>query len=264
MSTTKNWDFKPLSNNALIKMAPSVGVTEPHKLMSDSYSFVPTIKTVDYLRDIGWSPISAKQSMVKDANFEGYQRHVIRFSKKDLIQDGRRTDIVLFNSHDSKSSFRLTGGFYRLVCSNGLVVGDTVAQFQHRHLGFSIEDFIEDAQKLDKILIGSGERVEDWKTIELSPSEKSLYAETAKELLYPNNTFETDNLLSIRRKSDEKSDIWHTMNIVQENMIRGGIEGKSANNRSTTTKEITSIERERTINQTLWQLSNNMYELKAA
>lgn len=259
------WQFKELNNTQLETIAPSIFQTKPYKEATDRYSFIPTIQAVDWLRDAGWKPVQARQSGVRDLSRDGYQKHMIRFTRPDLIEGTRRSDIVLYNSHDVSSTFKLLGGFYRLVCSNGLVVGDDICQFVHRHVDFSIEEFIENAKKIDKTLVSQGKKIDDWKIVELSDQDRIAFAGATVELLHPNGcTYEPDALLSVRRKEDENNSLWHTMNIIQENFMRGGINGKSSNNRTTTTREITSIEREKEVNQTLWQIADNMYDLKAA
>jgi hypothetical protein len=254
-----------LSNKELIHRASSIGQTKPFKDASDRYSFIPTIKAVDWLRDAGWKPIMAGQSGVRDSERDGYQKHMIRFTRPDLVRDGHRADILLYNSHDVSATFKLLGGFYRFVCSNGLVIGDEFAEFSHKHQNFCIDDFVEDGKKMNETLEVAGGLVQDWKTLELTKDEQGVYAAASLELLYKDGaSIEPKQLLEVRRQEDAQTDLWHTYNTVQENLIKGGLRGKSSSGRATQTREIVSLDRSRNINQTLWQISSNMNKLKAA
>lgn len=259
-------ELRELSNDELVRMAPSIGQTRPYKDASDRYSFIPTLDAVNYLRDSGWKPVLAGQSMVRDTTKDGFQKHMIRFTRPDLVMNGHRADILLYNAHDVSATFKLRGGFFRFVCSNGLVVGEDIASVTHRHMGFNIDQFIEDANAFQKTLEVAGGMVENWNTLELEKNEQGIYAQAASQLLWPDGcSVEPENFLQARRPEDAKrTDLWHTMNIVQENIIRGGLEGRSANGRRVQTRGITAIDRDREVNQTLWQISHNMASLKAA
>lgn len=254
-----------LSNKELIRLAPSIGQTKPFKEASDRYSFIPTTDAIDWLRDAGWKPVMCGQSNVRDDFRNGYQKHMIRFIRPDLVLNGHRADILLYNSHDVSATFKLLGGFYRFVCSNGLVVGDEFANFTHKHQNFVIDDFIESGKKMNETLEVAGGLVEDWRSLELNKDERGVFSTAAIELLYKDgSSIEPEQLLEVRRTEDAKTDLWHTFNCVQENLIKGGLKGTSSNGRAVQTREITSLDRNRVINQTLWQISSNMNLLKAA
>ncbi|MBU0944074.1 MAG: DUF945 domain-containing protein, partial [Proteobacteria bacterium] len=80
---------------------------------SARYSFVPTLTAVDLLRDAGWLPIYAEQSAVRNVRRDGYQRHLIRFSKNGLSFGDERVGLVLFNSHDRGCAFKLIASVWR-------------------------------------------------------------------------------------------------------------------------------------------------------
>ena len=253
-----------LSNKELIAMAPSVGQTKP-LLASDKYSFISTLKTVDWLRDAGWKPVMAQQSKVRDESKEGFQKHMIRFTRPDLVMNNMRMDYLLFNAHDSGSLFKSMLGPFSFVCSNGLICGEKLGQFTHRHLGFDIDKFVTNAQEMIKIGEGIGAVVEDWQSIELTPNERGIFTQAATKCLYNDlQTFDPAQLLEIRRKEDSAPTLWKTYNVIQENIIKGGLKGKSEKGRSTVTREIVSIDRDREINQTLWKITKNLEEYKNA
>jgi hypothetical protein len=70
-----------------------------------------------------------------------------------------------------------------------------------------------------------------------------------------------------RRGDDTGSDLWTTLNRVQENSIRGGLRGvtRDANGRRQVrrTREVTGIDQDVKLNRALWTLAEEMRKLKA-
>lgn len=252
-----------LSNEQLVARAPSIGATQPHKSMSDRYSYVGTLPAINYLRDAGWQPIDAQE--VKARRRVGFQTHLVRFSKPDLVLDGRRLDLLMYNSHAGQSSFRLLAGIYEFVCSNGLVVGDKLAEFRHRHVGFHPDRFIESAQQLEVHLGNTVEVIDQWGAIDLVPDEQGVFARAAHRLVWEPDTapVEPDQLLTTRRRHDSDRSLWSTYNRVQENLTQGGLKGRAASGRRVTTRRVTSLEKDKRLNQALWILAQEMADLKS-
>ena len=61
-----NKTVKPLSNDELFKVAPSIFSENPIETVSDKYAFVPTVKLLDTFREAGYYPIMASESKVRD------------------------------------------------------------------------------------------------------------------------------------------------------------------------------------------------------
>jgi len=58
--------------------------------------------------------------------------------------------------------------------------------------------------------------------------------------------------------------VWTTFNRIQENVVRGGLHGRSANGRRMSTREVTAIDGNVKLNRALWTLAERMAEIKAA
>lgn len=54
-----------LSNDQLMKAAPSIFATQPWHAMSEKYFFIPTIDIVNKMRGEGFQPYSAMQSVTR-------------------------------------------------------------------------------------------------------------------------------------------------------------------------------------------------------
>jgi hypothetical protein len=259
----------PLNNDQIISSAPAAGSFEPMDGVSDRYSFVPTLTAVDLLRDAGWFPIHAEQSSVRNVKREGYQRHLIRFAKNDLSFDGERIDLVLFNSHDRGCAFKLIASVWRQVCANGLMVASEFANFSHRHIGFKPDDFIHSAKEIASSAGIIAERVNEMKVIEMTPDERNIFAIAAHNLVYDDREeapVPSKDLLSERRYDDKGKDLWTTFNVVQENIMRGGLKGRTRGSngrlRRITTRPVKALDRNIKLNQALWFLTEKMAELK--
>jgi Domain of unknown function (DUF932) len=147
-----------LSTDELKHRAPSIFASQPVAGVSDRYSFVSTASLLEGIRESGWLPVSAKQQRVLNEEREGFQKHQIRFARESDLHafDGHlepgnhhinraqplatRPEIVLTNSHDRTSAYRIDFGLMRLICRNGLVVSEpTFKQISIRHLDLSAE-----------------------------------------------------------------------------------------------------------------------------
>jgi hypothetical protein len=259
--------YKEITNDQLIRVAPSIGASQPYHEVSDRYAFVPTISAVNYLRDAGWKPVMAAEVRARKEDKRGFQKHMIRFTRPDLVVNGHRMDLLLYNSHDRGCAFQLIGGVFRFVCSNGLIIGDRMAEYSHRHVGFEPEKFVHSALEVGEHLETVAGVVDEWQTIDLTPNERGIFAQVAHQVIYdePDKApIEARQLLVTRRFDDRtKSDLWTTFNTVQENTIRGGLRGRNAKGQRTRTRAVKSIDRDKNLNMALWTLTQKMAELKA-
>ena len=260
-----------LTNDQIVSLAPAAGSFAPIDGVSKRYSFVPTLTAVDLLRDTGWQPIHAEQSTVRLASREGYQRHLIRFAKNGLLFDGERVDLVLYNSHDRGCAFKLVASVWRKVCGNGLMVASEFSNFRHKHVGFEPDDFIRSARRIASAAAIIADRVDEMKVIEMTSDERGVFAQAAHSLKYDDPStapISPYQLLEERRYDDQGNDLWTTFNVVQENIMRGGLKGTTRGSngriRRTTTRPVKALDKNIRLNQALWMLTEKMAELKQA
>ena len=70
-------------------------------------------------------------------------------------------------------------------------------------------------------------------------------------------------LLNTRRAVDAAPDLWTTENVIQENLMRGGIRVRNAaTGRRATTRPVASVNEDIRLNKGLWVLADRMAELK--
>ena len=127
---TKIASTTPLSNTQIISLASSAGATSPVADVSDRYNFISTISVVDMLRDSGWLPVHAEESSVRKDDRKGFQKHLLRFSRPEFNLENESVQLILFNSHDKGTAFKLLAGVWRFVCW-GLMPNGTKNHAKH-------------------------------------------------------------------------------------------------------------------------------------
>jgi hypothetical protein len=52
--------------------------------VSGRYAFVPTAQIVSRLRESGWSPVQAREQVVRLDDRRGFQKRLLRFQRRDV------------------------------------------------------------------------------------------------------------------------------------------------------------------------------------
>lgn len=77
-----------------------------------------------------------------------------------------------------------------------------------------------------------------------------------------------DQIIAPRRREDAGQSLWQTFNVIQENLIRGGLDGRRQTSdgriRRSTTRPINGIDQNVGLNRALWTLAEGMQRLKSA
>ena len=118
--------------------------------LSKHYSFVPTMKVVNDLRELGYECVDATQVKARKKSTNGYQKHMLTFEHPKYKVDNSEEypQILLTNSHDGGNAFTLSAGIFRLVCSNGLVIGTTISNKVNKHSIYNLNlEKIEESVK---------------------------------------------------------------------------------------------------------------------
>lgn len=129
--------------------------------------------------------------------------------------------IIVKNSLNRECALSLTGGFFRFVCSNGLVIGDTV--FKGRIIHRKGETFEEKIEELDFQIAAFFDNVDN-----LAAEVEEMVAVQLTEEQMVNITgnlnvpkrVKTEAIeritVSRKRKEDEGNNVWTLLNIVNE------------------------------------------------
>lgn len=260
-----------LTENDLARFAPAIFTEYAAPTVSEKYQFVSTHDVLQGLQREGWYPVKATQSNSRKENGKLFAKHMIRMRHADYDKVQAVGDVVpevvLFNSHDRGSTFQISSGLFRLVCSNGMVVADsTIANARIRHSGDAIGNVIEGCFEVIKETPKVLEHVAAFQAIETRPEERQAFAHAASLLRWEDEKapVTSDRLLSPRRYGDKGTDFWTVFNVVQENMLKGGQRGGFKNGRRQSSREVKAPVQEIGLNKALWELAQAFAALKAA
>jgi hypothetical protein len=188
----------------------------------------------------------------KHLRSKGLGKEAITLKHLDYIYpNGDFLTVEFVNSRDGSAAGNLLGGYGRLLCNNGLVIGDLEhGRFIHR--GTKIYERLEN--KYDKIVAHLDKIKQDVELLKSSTLEEELL-HLAIEGIYKDvfekntkkysvvadvNFYDIKKLLRVHREGDKATDAFTLLNVVQENIIR---KGRLGCNITTINKETNSVER---------------------
>ncbi len=230
----RNRDNTPLTRGQIQAIAPSVFAEREDESRSSRYRFVPSSTLLDRMEDEGFLVAGAQEQRSKQPDGTPTRKHLLRFVHVDMLRmpSEHRIEVAMINSHNGTSSYKLMAGIYRLICSNGLMVGTQVSEICVRHTGHAAEDIIaasirlagetprllHDIQRMQSILVTYKQQLD-------------MAYEAARLRL--GNDFEkvlAPELLLVPRRYDDigytaggPATLWQAFNRIQENLIKGGV-----------------------------------------
>lgn len=263
-----------ITRNRLQELVPSIFTTEKKSGLTKAYNFVPTFEVVREMDNMGWLPVKAEETRCRDDEGRGFQKHMVRFRNFDeslnrqLVVGDTFVEIVLCNSHNGLSSFIFNAGLYRLACGNGLVISEGSFSAIHiRHNSYEAQKILDVCAAIVNRAPMMGQKVNDMKQILLTADEKKAFATAAKVLRFDDpKSVHSDELLRTRRYEDKGDDLWKTMNVVQENVIKGNVRytahDKDGRPQIRHSREVKAIDKNMKLNQAIWTLAEEMAKIK--
>jgi hypothetical protein len=292
---------QPLTIDAVRRYAPSAFAVEPHESRSSRYAYIPTSDVLAQLMHEGFQPFYATQSTTRVEGKQNFTKHLIRLrhvSNSIARQVGDTVaEVALVNAHDGSASFWLLEAMFRLTCENGMFVDNGGGQtLKINHTGNIIDRVIEGSFAIIERSVKALDVVNDWSRLQLTNGEQQAFAAAAHSLRFADSEGATSTpitpaqLLSPRRREDSASangfrvvegihsdrvaapDLWRTLNVVQENVIKGGLNGVATSRdergrmsrRHVTTRQVKGIDQDVKLNRALWTLATEMAKLKSA
>ncbi|MDR7267842.1 hypothetical protein J2X20_000471 [Pelomonas saccharophila] len=266
---------EPLTEDQMRAAAPSIFAAGKHVSRSERYTYIPTIDVLRGLRKEGFEPFMVAQGSSRVEGKTEFTKHMIRMRHAGQVQTKpEANEIILINSHDGASSYQMLAGMFRFVCCNGLVVGDVVDDIRIPHKGNIQDEVIEGAFRVLDEFEKVATHAEAMKALQLEPPEEIAFATAALALRFGERVVEetgghrpapvtAQQLIQARRPEDAGHSLWTTFQRVQENVIRGGQPGRSAQGRRLHTRPVGSIDRGVSLNRALWMLAEEMHKIKA-
>ncbi|MEY5134942.1 MAG: hypothetical protein RL709_643 [Pseudomonadota bacterium] len=216
------------------QLVPAIGAQAPSEKVSNSYQFVSTRDILNRVQEDGWRITNATSQ-----NRSAYAQHrVTLVHEKDLAtynpSDEGISRIEMFNSHDRSKRLMFAIGFFRFVCSNGLIVASGPAEtirIKHRFSGDRLSEIMEQVSHISSKFPVIQNTIGDFKSRTLTEEEQVIFAQYAikgrfvyrpempKRFRDMGRTVE--KLLQHRRDADAGNSTWEVYNRVQENIING-------------------------------------------
>ena len=161
-------------------------------------------------------------------------------------------------------------GMLRFVCTNSMIAGDRFEEVRVSHKG-GIEDRIIDgvhtvAKDFPRLIDAAGEM----KETRLSKDEQKVLASASLIARYgeEKSPLRADQIVTPRRAEDVGQSLWTSFNVIQENLIRGGLPSRrltaDGQVRRSRTRPINGIDQNVGLNRALWTLAEEMQRLKSA
>lgn len=256
-----------LTQEQILRACPSVFAESAHDSRSERYMYIPTITILDALHDAGFAPTTVMQSKSRDLTRQDFTKHLIRLRKFDDLGYEKPDvhEVVLVNSHDGTSAYNLYSGIFRLVCTNGMIVGDIGSTMKVYHKGNVVDQVVESTLTIVEESEQVMEDIEVMKQIELSRPEQLLLAEMSMKARFDVDEevpYQPSDFLRPHRREDVGNDLYRTFNVIQENAIKGGVSRRDSKGQRHTTREIKGIDQNVRTNRLLWELTQRMAELK--
>ena len=259
-----------LDNEALFRHVPSVFAREAHDSRSDRYVYVPTIEIVEGLRREGWFPFFAVQAVPRDGNRIGHAKHMLRLRRDDGIGKPEAAEVIIVNSHDGSTSYQMFAGMLRFVCTNSMIAGERFEEVRVHHKGGIQDQIIEGVYTVAEDFPRLIDATETMKETRLTQAEQTVLAEASLVARYgeEESPIRPDQIIQPRRREDVGQSLWQTFNVIQENLIRGGISGRrqtaDGRIRRSQTRAINGIDQNVGLNRALWTLAEGMQRIKSA
>ena len=259
-----------LDNEALFRHVPSVFAREAHDSRSDRYVYVPTIEIVEGLRREGWFPFFAVQAVPRDGNRIGHAKHMLRLRRDDGIGKPEAAEVIIVNSHDGSTSYQMFAGMLRFVCTNSMIAGERFEEVRVHHKGGIQDQIIEGVYTVAEDFPCLIDATETMKETRLTQAEQTVLAEASLVARYgeEESPIRPDQIIQPRRREDVGQSLWQTFNVIQENLIRGGISGRrqtaDGRIRRSQTRAINGIDQNVGLNRALWTLAEGMQRIKSA
>jgi hypothetical protein len=263
---TSNFKGVALNDEQLRANAPSVFAIKPIFGVSERYTIVPTIRIVEGLREHDWVPVDVEEQRIRQEARRGFQKHMIRFRRAAQMTtlDEWNVELVLLNSHDRGCAYQLHAGIYRRICSNGLVMSEgSFEAIRFRHSKLETDEVVRASFRLLEFVPKVGELVNRFRSRQLDSRESLDLARHAMMLRYPSVSefpVDAETLLKPRRKEDAGTDLWTTLNRVQENLVQGGLSDSHRDRRGRlrSVRALRGIDSKVSLNKGLWGLAEQL------
>jgi hypothetical protein len=258
----------------LILNENAYNTNQKHVERSARYTHVTTKNLGDIFTNHGFDLVKYSQSRVVDKTQESHAKHIVKFRhSSDTLKIGdTKPELIVKNDGLGKGSLKISFGLYRLVCANGLVVGNSFFNFKFNHdkniltnLDVAIPKILNQSDVLR-------EQVSRLSSLGTTEDQRLELSRAALDIMLQNSNYKIQSIdlnqfLKVRRWDDNKQDAWTVFNRVQENVFRSNVRAIVLNDENiqeykTIRKVGESSQRAIDINKSLWNASESIFNMK--
>ena len=245
-----------------MQVVPSVFSEDRHESRSEKYAYIPTITLLDNLQREGFEPFFACQSRVRDPDRREHTKHLLRLRRAGQINGQQVPEIILLNSHDGSSSYQMLPGLFRAICTNGLVCGQSFGEIRVPHRGDVAGKVIEGAYEVLGVFDRVEEKRDAMQSLMLPPPAQQALANAALTYRFgeEHHPVTATQILTPRRHEDRKDDLWSVFNRCQENLLKGGLAGRTAKGKRSRTRAVNGIDGDIKLNRALWVMAEALQQ----
>lgn len=229
--------FRFITNEELRAQASSIFTDKVADRVLKNYIELWTPQILDDLKLFNWKPVRAYQVKPKLESNSGFQKHFIHLRNEKVFVGTRDNielipEIVVVNSYDARSSFKVVLNMYRVASDSGLIIGPG-EKISHREIDKTDENdtrlAINETQVLYKRILENSlpdslSTISRLKTIQLDRIQQKRLAEQLckdrwdykYQLAYP------ERLTTPCREEDKDQSAWTVYCKIHEKILKGG------------------------------------------
>ena len=227
------------------ELVPALFATTAHPKRSQRYSFTNTYDILLMMHNRGYEVVSIQGGATK------FAKVLVRMRNRhyDADKQSFAPEVIVLDSHDGSSPLRTLVGAIKFACMNGVIAGNFIYERSYiHHVPELMSQVRLDLDDLDKATDTLIQRIAKMREHKVTYAERLLLADTAVKTRYgekKDGSFVADVrqvMLQVRRSEDNDNDLFTAMNVVQENVLRGG-GYYTTNNRVQHIRAITQVDR---------------------
>lgn len=244
-------------------MISAINSTGVAPYLSQRYVRIDTAAVIAALKEEGYEVAGVRQDRVQRRDPQ-FARHEVDFRHPDMggkLPDGTTPRVLFINSHNGTARAQFLLGMFRMICSNGMIVGSTWARERVLHVGDGAKDIVARIREASKNTGKMFATVEAMSKKELSKSQQQDLARAATELRFGKGgaeRYDPEQLLLPQRAEDDAGDLWRTFNRIQENGTRLRLTGRAASGRAVTSRGLNGISADHKWNRELWNMAEQL------
>ncbi len=199
---------------------------QKHSTKSARFQAVKPELVETVLAQRGFKLVDLKTGHARDPERAHHQTTIARYrSQSEFKVGGLHLDIVAKMPH-LYGSIELILGTYRVICTNGLVVGEAFESFKIKHLGNPIQELNNALTQLvaqEAQLIETIQRMQDTQLDvgQMRDFSRAVGLKLVGETSTNADVHITDQALLVPyREEDKATDLFTVLNVVQENALR--------------------------------------------